>query len=238
MRLLVFQHIECEHPGIFRQFLAEDDIQWHAVNLDKGEKIPVLEDYDALWVMGGPMDVWDVQEYPWLVEEKQAIRRWVKQLEKPYLGLCLGHQLLADALGGRCEPMIPAEIGICDIELTKAAEKDQLLGGLPRQQKCLQWHSVQVVQPPENTVILASSNSCPVQAMRIGERAWSLQYHVEIESDTVTNWGQIPAYRQALEKTLGPGALESMRKNADHHLDDLQQTARQLYLGFKLVVSG
>ena len=78
MRLLVFQHIECEHPGILRTFLEEDNVQWDAVELDQGEPVPDLENYDALWVMGGPMDVWDVEKNPWLIPEKQAIRRWVR----------------------------------------------------------------------------------------------------------------------------------------------------------------
>ncbi len=77
MKLLVFQHIDCEHPGSLRQFLAQDGIGWDAVNLHRDEPIPKLQDYDALWVMGGPMDVWDVEEHPWLVAEKAAIRAWV-----------------------------------------------------------------------------------------------------------------------------------------------------------------
>ena len=99
MKLLVFQHIACEHPGVLRTFLAEDGVDWDAVELDEGAPIPDLHDYDALWVMGGPMDVWDTEEYPWLVEEKAAIRYWVNELKRPYLGLCLGHQLLAESLG-------------------------------------------------------------------------------------------------------------------------------------------
>ncbi len=101
MKLLVFQHIACEHPGILRSFLREDGVAWDAVD-NAGEAIPALEAYDALWVMGGPMDVWDVEDCPWMIEEKRAIRRWVRDLDRPFLGLCLGHQLLADALGGTC----------------------------------------------------------------------------------------------------------------------------------------
>lgn len=94
MRLLVFQHIDCEHPGSLRQFLAADGVQWDAINLHNGDTIPAFDDYDALWVMGGPMDVWDVDEHPWLVAEKAAIQRWVSECVKPYLGLCLGHSTL------------------------------------------------------------------------------------------------------------------------------------------------
>jgi GMP synthase-like glutamine amidotransferase len=232
MHLLVFQHIECEHPGSLRQFLNADGVQWDAVNLDQGDAIPDLAAYDALCVMGGPMDVWDVEEHPWLVTEKAAIRRWVRELKKPYLGLCLGHQLLADALGGTCGPQAPPEIGILDIELTAEGQADPLFAGLPVQQKCLQWHSVKVAQPPEETVVLASSKDCRVQAMRVGKNAWSMQYHVELEPDTVTNWAAVPAYYNALMASIGQSGFETMNRDADVNMTDFTSNAGKLCRNF------
>lgn len=237
MKLLVFQHIECEHPGSLRKFLSIDGIEWDAVELDAGETIPPLENYDLLWVMGGPMDVWEVEKYPWMIAEKAAIKTWVKDMNKPFLGLCLGHQLLADALGGMCGPQRPPEIGILDIELTEEGQSDPLFTGLPSQQRCLQWHSVQVARPPKDTTVLAKSSVCPVQAMRVGQFAWSMQYHVEVEPDTVANWSTIPAYRQALIDTLGKDGLASMSKSANENLSDFESYAEAIYKNFMSAVT-
>lgn len=235
MRLLVFQHVECEHPGSLRTYLREEKIEWDAVQLDQGGIIPPLEGYDALWVMGGPMDVWDVEQYPWLIDEKRAIRHWVKDIKKPYLGLCLGHQLLGDALGGTCGPAKPPEIGILEVELTSEGRSDPIMKGMDQTQSCLQWHSVEVSQEPENAVILASSNACRNQAMRVGDNAWSMQYHVEIEPDTITNWGAIPAYANALEASLGAGALEILNRDAANHMAEFSAGSRQLFNNFMTV---
>ncbi len=232
MRLLAFQHIACEHPGIFRKFLAEDGIAWDAVELDEGEAIPDLEAYDALWVMGGPMDVWDLDENPWLEPEKAAIRDWVLVRRKPFMGICLGHQLLADALGGRCDWLDPPEVGILEVALTEAGRADPLFAELDPVAKCLQWHSVQVVEPPAGSVTLASSEACRHQALRVGRHAYGIQYHVELESNTISDWGDIPAYAAALEKVQGEGALARMDAVAQPLMPAFAKNARRLYEGF------
>ena len=233
---MVLQHIECEHPGQLREYLRRDGVNWQAVELDAGEKIPALKDFDAMWVMGGPMDVWDTEEHPWLIAEKAAIREWVLELQRPYLGLCLGHQLLADALGGACGKLTPPEIGVLDIELTEAGCKDPIFADMPGTQRALQWHSVQVTETPDNCTVLAQSGVCKNQAMRVGDNAWSMQYHVEVEPDTVENWAAIPAYRNALINTLGEQALPALLESASLELDSFASNSELLYRNFMQAV--
>lgn len=235
MRLLVFQHIAIEHPGIWRDFLAADGVAWDAVEIDEGETIPPLDGYDALWVMGGPMDVWQVDAHPWLVPEKAAIREAVADRAMPYLGVCLGHQLLADALGGRVAAMAAPEVGILDVMLTPDGQADRLFDGVGATTRCLQWHGAEVAEPPPDAVVLAQSPACAVQAMRVGDAAYGIQYHCELTADTVSEWGAVPAYEQSLDRILGAGGLARLDAEATRHRSDLVDDARRLYLNFMTI---
>jgi GMP synthase-like glutamine amidotransferase len=172
-RILVFQHMEAGHPGIFRDLLRQDEVAAHTVRLDLGERIPDLGAFDALWVMGGPQDVWEEAEHPWLVEEKAAIREAVLGRAMPFLGICLGHQLLADALGGEVGPAAEPEIGVFEVELGAGAGHP-LFAGLPQRSPFLQWHRAEVRRPPADAKVLASSPRCAVQAIAVGQRAFGL----------------------------------------------------------------
>jgi GMP synthase-like glutamine amidotransferase len=236
MRFLVFQHIACEHPGIFRDFLQADGIAYDAVELDEGDAIPPLERYDALWVMGGPMDVWEEDQHPWLVAEKAAIREAVRERGMPYMGLCLGHQLLGAALGGKVGKMKTAEVGILGVELTAEGRADPIFAGMAHSQKALQWHGAEVQVAPPGAVILASSPLCPNQAMRVGSNAYGLQYHVELTSRTVPEWGEVPAYACSLDDTLGKGALPRLRDEAAGLMPEFNRSARQIYDNFMRLI--
>ena len=236
MRILVFQHIAMEHPGVFRGFLAGDGITWDTVELDEGEPIPPLDRYDALWVMGGPMDAWQEAEHPWLVAEKRAIREAVNERGLPFLGVCLGHQLLAAALGGEVGPMPAPEVGILDIERTRAADGDPLFAGSAPRFKALQWHGAEVRAAPPGAAVLASSPLCEVQAMRVGRHAYGIQYHVELTRATVGEWADVPAYACALDQTLGEGALARLEAEALDHMPAFNADARRLYDNFMSLV--
>ncbi len=232
MRFLVFQHIACEHPGSFREFMVEAGVNWDPVELDEGEPIPSLEGYDALIVMGGPMDVWDTEDYPWLIAEKDAIRHWVRNLARPFLGVCLGHQLLADALGGSCRKMETPDVGITEIALTPSGQTDPLFSGLEPVTPTLQWHGVEVADLPPNSAVLAKSQQCSVEAFCVAGNAYGIQGHAEVTPSTVREWGEVPAYSRALQSTLGPGALAQFDQRCAASMHAFRDTARKIFANF------
>lgn len=238
MRILVFQHLDIEHPGIFLDFLKAEGVPWDTVELDEGDPIPPLAGYDALWVMGGPMDVWEEDRHPWLKPEKQAIREAVLERRMPYLGICLGHQLLADALGGKVGLMPQPEVGVMQVEYSGAAAADPLFAGMASPATCLQWHGAAVLQPPAGAVVLARSPLCAVQAMRVNEHAYGVQYHVEITAATVSQWSSVSAYESALERSLGAGASERLAAQTLQVLPQLNRDARRVYERFMSLVRG
>lgn len=237
-RVLVFQHLDVEHPGVFRDFMRESGIERVTVELDQDEPIPDLADYDGLWVMGGPMDVWEEDRYPWLRAEKAAIREAVVERGMPFLGVCLGHQLLADATGGQVGPAAAPEVGIYDVEKTPAGHQSPFLRGLPNSMKCLQWHAAEVLTPPPGGIALVTSPACRIQALSVGDKALSTQYHTEISTATIAEWADVPAYRAALEKTLGPDAVARFEADTRAHLELFNQSARRLFDNWRAAAFG
>ena len=237
-RILVFQHIAVEHPGSFRDFLAVQGVPWDVVELDEGDAIPELGNYSGLWAMGGPMDVWQEDEYPWLVDEKAAIREAVLVRRMPFLGVCLGHQLLADALGGEVGPAEITEVGILEVAKTSQGEANVLLEGLPPSMHCLQWHGAEVKRLPDNAEALMSSPACAVQALSVEGYALGIQFHFEVTPTTVSEWVAVPTYRSSLERNLGAGGLTEFEAETRASLATLNVHARCLYDNWMRMATG
>lgn len=228
-RALVFQHMDIDHPGRFLDFFAEDGIIPEQVRLFAGQDIPNLEPYDFLFVLGGAQDTWQEDDHPWLKAEKQAIREWVMDRAKPYFGVCLGHQLLATALGGEVAPAEQAEVGVFDVELTDDGRRHPLLEGLGGRHKVMQWHAAEVKRPPQQAQVLASSSLTAVQALAIDRHAMSTQFHCEFSPQSVKTWASLPSYIANLEKHRGAGFYPKLVAQSFPLMPEMHRMTRRMY---------
>tara|TARA_E500000081_G_scaffold128973_1_gene137649 strand:+ start:293 stop:1012 length:720 start_codon:yes stop_codon:yes gene_type:complete len=235
MKFLSLQHIAIEDPGTFKDFLLADGHTLTTIQLDEGDTIPSnLNEYDAMLCMGGPMDTFMEKEYPWLVPEKKAIGEYVLNLKKPFLGFCLGCQLLGEVLGGRVAPSEPPEIGVLDINIMDDAKQDPVFSFLPNSIKALQWHSyeVQDLEAINGVEVIGSSPSTKYQIFGYNNHAYGIQFHIEIRKSTVDDWAAVPEYKNALEQSLGKEALPEMKNSVNQEIDTMMQQCNQLYKNF------
>ena len=239
MKIISLQHIAIEDPGTFKDFLLADGHELTTIQLDEGENIPSnLDEFDAMLCMGGPMDTFMEDEFNWLVGEKKAIGEYVLNLKKPFLGFCLGCQLLGEVLGGKVVQSNPPEIGVLDIDVSDQAITDPVFNFLPSKIKALQWHSyeVQGLESNPNINIIGSSPTTKYQIFGYNNHAYGIQFHLEIRKSTVDDWAAVPEYKNALEQSLGQEALPHMKKEVNEEIDNMMTQCNQLYQNFISII--
>jgi len=236
MEVIVLQHINIEDPGYIKDLMIADRVQLTTIELDEGEKIPEnLSKFDAMFCMGGPMDTWMEKDYPWLIDEKKRIKEFVVDLKKPYLGFCLGCQLLGEVVGGKVVRLKNPEIGMLNINFSENKLQDPLFYKFPDKITSLQWHSyeVQGLENNNDVTLLASSPETKYQIFKYQEHAYGIQFHIEVKDTTVGEWGCVPEYKSALEKQLGEGALDKFEKDSKQHMPSLNKYSEVLFENFK-----
>jgi len=239
MEIIVLQHIKIEDPGHIKDLMLADKVNLTTIELDEGEKIPNdLSKFDAMFCMGGPMDTWMEDKYPWLIDEKQKIKNFVVNLKKPYLGFCLGCQLLGEVVGGNVIKSAKPEIGMLDINFSQDKSNDKLFSTFPDKVKALQWHSYEVVnlENNKNITLLASSPTTKYQIFKYQDHAYGIQFHIEVKDTTVNDWGCVVEYKSALEEQLGQGALEKFDKEAKSNMSQMNNCSKILYSNFKKII--
>lgn len=236
MKALIFQHLEAEHPGYIGEYLTQDAVDWSVVHLYAGDSIPDLTGVDALFVLGGPMDVWQESRHMWLADEKKALQDAVRTHDIPTLGISLGHQLLASALGGTVQKMQTPEIGLFEVEMTSEGAADPLLYGIDATSRVFQWHSSEVVSLPEGAAVLAASQSCAIQAVRYSRNAYGIQFHPEMTAQQLSALAADPAYAESLKSELGDTASDQIIRLAGSALDLVTPNGRRLYENFMTIV--
>ena len=177
MKIHCLQHVEYEGPACIPDWAAARGYRYSTTRLDLKEDFPVLDDFDLLVVLGGPMSIYRADRWPWMRQERRLIRQAING-GKGVLGICLGAQLIAAELGGFVEANEEKEIGWFDIELTTAAGQSVLGGLLPDRLTAFHWHGDRYQLPP-GAVSLAYSEACDEQAFQYGDHVLGLQFHLE-----------------------------------------------------------
>ena len=174
----MINHVPEVDLGSYEEFFNSDKHEFESYYFSSLCTPPSADEFDALWVMGGPMNVWEEDKYPWLIQEKLFIKNWVLNLEKPFFGICLGHQLLGEALGGSVVKSKNPEIGFKEISLNRKIDSNNLLSEFSEDMLVLQGHSAEISNLPNKEVsVLASSDNCPIQALSYSNHAFSVQFH-------------------------------------------------------------
>ena len=230
-RLLVFQHVAAEPLGTLDPLIRRRGHRIRFVNFEREpEARPDVDRYRGLVVLGGPMNVGDQHERPHLRTELEAIERMLGQ-GKPVLGICLGAQLLAHALGAPVKRHHTPEIGWYRLQATEAGRSDPVLAPLGDEAPVFQWHG-QHFEIPQSAVHLARSDTCEQQAFRWGDRAYGFQFHLEMDEPLIERWLATPGYRAELERREGLHDEAAIRAHTREHIAAMQAGADAVFNNF------
>ena len=226
-QLTCFQHIDCEGPGTLQTILEPLGFQLKVLKPFKGDPIP--GDLGAgLIVLGGPMGVYEQDQYPWMAGELSAIRKALDQ-SLPLLGICLGSQMLAYAAGAQVFRGALPEVGWRPITLTAEAKQDPLLQGLHDSFDVFHWHG-DTFTLPKNAKLLAGSDWFPHQIFKVGQKAYGFQCHLEVTEEMVKSWAQL--YAKELVPAGGPTPEANVTDGLNHHAAQLEALAAKVFSRF------
>jgi GMP synthase (glutamine-hydrolysing) len=224
--VLVLQHIACEPPAAYEDELVARKIMLRRVEVDAGEQLPDWRAFSGIVAMGGPMGAYEDERLPWLTAEKALIAEAVLA-GMPYWGVCLGAQLLASSLGARVYPGSRAEVGVLPVALTQQARHDAVFADAPETFLALQWHT-DTWELPDGAVRLAGSAAYEQQAF-VFERAYAVQFHLEVGVSLAAEWGEVPAYAESLRALRGTDGLSRLTAAIGEHERQSIAIARSLF---------
>jgi len=219
LRVLVIMHVDNEGPGLFGDLLQAAGTEVLTVRLHRGEPLPAAGEVDAVLSLGGPMNVYEEAEHPFLRDETfflaEAANRGL-----PVLGICLGAQMIAKAAGAAVTKNAVEELGWGMVSLTEAGTTDPLFFGLPAILPVFQWHG-DTFAIPEGGALLATGTDCRNQALR-HRNSWGLQFHLEADRALLASWFAETLHEQEIlrrHEDLGPEVARLARALFANFLD-------------------
>ncbi len=230
-KIMVFQHVPYEPLGTLDALLRDAKHRIRYVNFGRNPNArPDVRGYDALIVLGGPMNVGQEHIYPNLSYEKQVIRQ-AHELGIPVLGICLGAQLIASAFGAAVYPAKQAEIGWYPLQATAAGKADPVIGALKAPTPIFQWHGY-TFDLPGNAELLVKGEECLNQAFRIGEHTYGLQFHLEVELALIQRWLNLPQHRKELGLEQADRRIEEIWRDTMYSIDQSQALSKRIFSAF------
>jgi GMP synthase-like glutamine amidotransferase len=231
MNVLVLRHVSHEHLGTIAIALRLRNLAYKYVNFYE-DTIPNLsiDGSSALIILGGPMNVYETDKYPFLEKEDKLIKRAIEK-DIPVLGICLGAQLIAKSLGAKVTKNNEKEIGWYPLIVTDEGRKDNLLKHLSVEETVFQWHG-DTFEIPKGATRLAESPLCLNQAFRFGSNIYGLQFHIEVTPDMILEWLNVPENRREitlLKDKLNP---EVIKTYIPLFIDRLNLLAKSVFLEF------
>jgi len=200
-KILIVKHVCNEGPGLVKTYFESQGWPLEQVDLSNGDGLPSnLDDIAAVVMLGGPMNVYEEEKYPFLKNEDDFISRLIIE-DIPFFGICLGAQLLAKACQGRVLKANTGEIGWYTVNMTKEGRQDTLFYGLPASLTVFQWHE-DTFEVPEGGTLLVRGKTCRNQAFKVGNYAYGLQFHIEATPDMVSEWMKDQGERVDVNKII------------------------------------
>ena len=211
MKVLVLRHVLHEHLGTLAEALIANNITYEHVNFYENENPDVsLNDISGLIILGGPMNVYETDQYLFLEMEDRLIKQAIER-DVPILGICLGAQLIAKALGAKVIKNKEKEIGWYPLKITEEGSKDRLFMHFNNEEIVFQWHG-DTFEIPEGVVRLAESSMCTNQAFRYRDNVYGLQFHIEVTPEMILEWLNVPENQKeilSLKERINPELIKT-----------------------------
>lgn len=226
-KILIIKHTEKEGPGLIQNFFSDNGWRSETIELSNGDSLPKNpEEYAALIILGGPMNVYEVDSYPFLSEEEVFIKKALLH-ETPMLGICLGAQMIAKTCGAKVLKAQEKEIGWYEVEPTKEGKKDLLFRDSKKPLLVFQWHE-DTFEIPKKGTLLAKGNYCKNQAFKFGNNAYGIQFHIEVTPEMIESW---------LEDGMVCADIKRIQEDTIKNRELFERQANAILSNFKTKVS-